>query len=197
MRQDSLYSQGIQLFYSVPLLAVSAVSCVVGMITVSSITYAFYLDERESLASAGRSRGWFDAREPRPKKRLEVAGARLPRRPRGEMGLADLDAEIIKKGFVGSLFATGLAFGLIGLYFASVGVEVDGFFMGVQLIHTVAGMFTNAMLTLVEYMDRTWSAAWGVEPGESLSPCHARRPGVRPSSHTPGPCGSTDAYTHI
>lgn len=26
MRQDSLYSQGIQLFYSVPLLAVSAVS---------------------------------------------------------------------------------------------------------------------------------------------------------------------------
>jgi hypothetical protein len=45
----ALYSQGIQLFYSVPLLAVSAVSCVVGMITVSSITYAFYLDERESF----------------------------------------------------------------------------------------------------------------------------------------------------
>ena len=45
----ALYSQGIQLFYSVPLLAVSTVSCVVGMITVSSITYAFYLDERESF----------------------------------------------------------------------------------------------------------------------------------------------------
>ncbi len=70
------------------------------------------------------------------------------------MGLADLDAEIIKKGFIGSLFATGLAFGLICLYFASVGVEVDGFFLGVQLIHTVAGMFTNAMLTLAEYLDR-------------------------------------------
>lgn len=46
----ALYSQGIQLFYSVPVLAVSAVSAVVGMTTVGGMTYALYLDERESFA---------------------------------------------------------------------------------------------------------------------------------------------------
>ena len=81
-------------------------------------------------------------------------GARLPRRTGGEMGLADLDAETIKKGFIGSLGAMTLAFGLICLYFACVGVQVDWFFLSVQVIHTVTGMTTNAMLTLAEYMDR-------------------------------------------
>jgi hypothetical protein len=46
----ALYSQGIQLFYSIPVLAVSAISCVVGMITVGGMTYALYLDERDSFS---------------------------------------------------------------------------------------------------------------------------------------------------
>ena len=48
----ALYGLGIQLFHSVPVLAVSALSTLVGMITTGGMTYALYLDELD-LARAG------------------------------------------------------------------------------------------------------------------------------------------------
>lgn len=52
-----LYGVGIQLFHSVPLLAVSVASSVVGMITTGGMIYALYMDELEAAAAADKGKG--------------------------------------------------------------------------------------------------------------------------------------------
>lgn len=52
-----LDSAGIRLYHSAPVLAVSVVSNVVGMITTGVIVYALYMDELEVMAAADKGKG--------------------------------------------------------------------------------------------------------------------------------------------
>jgi hypothetical protein len=45
------------------------------------------------------------------------------------------------------------------VYFAWLGVQVDWFFVSVQIIQTLTGMTINAMLTMAEYFDRRQALA--------------------------------------
>lgn len=47
---------GIQAYHSAPVLAVSVVSSMVGMITTGGMIYALHLDELEMLAAADRAK---------------------------------------------------------------------------------------------------------------------------------------------
>jgi len=75
------------------------------------------------------------------------------------MGHAVLDAEIIKNGYLGSLTTLATAWCLTLVYFAWLGVQVDWFFVSVQIIQTLTGMTINAMLTMAEYFDRRQALA--------------------------------------
>lgn len=52
-----LDGMGIQAYHSAPVLAVSVVSSVVGMITTGGMIYALHMDELELLAAADRGKG--------------------------------------------------------------------------------------------------------------------------------------------
>jgi hypothetical protein len=49
----AFYSLGIQLFHSIPILAVSVTSTLVGMVVTGGMTYALYLDELDLLRVCG------------------------------------------------------------------------------------------------------------------------------------------------
>ena len=49
-----LYALGIQVFHSAPVLAVSFISHIIGMVTTAGMTYAEYMDDVESFTGVER-----------------------------------------------------------------------------------------------------------------------------------------------
>lgn len=75
------------------------------------------------------------------------------------MGRAGLDADVIKRGYLWSLATLACMWGLIGLYFACLGVELNGGYVFVQITQTLLGMTIQAMLTMCEYVDHKQALA--------------------------------------